>query len=92
MTKYIDEPRNILPNGLTLLQINPELAADLKRESEYFGWLFYKGPEPHQWVKLRKLLPRELDDAYNQSEDMRVLDAAPDDGDLLRSESGPRFA
>jgi hypothetical protein len=75
MGKYITEPRNVLPNGLTLLQVNPDLAADLVAESKTFGWLFYRGWEPEQWVTLRKLLPRELEDAYDQSADMRVLDA-----------------
>lgn len=73
MTEYYQEPRNVLPNGLTLLQINPDCAADLRQGSSYFGWLFTRGPEVDQWVTARKLTQREIEDAYDQAADMRVL-------------------
>lgn len=73
MTEYYTEPRNVLPNGLTLLQINPDCAADLRPESSYFGWLFTRGPEVDQWVTSRQLSSREIEDAYDQAADMQVL-------------------
>lgn len=87
MSRYIQEPRNITETGLTLLQINPDLAADLRQESSYFGWLFWHHPDG-QWVTSRKLSPAEIEEAYEQSADMNVLDA----GQVLRSKSGVRFA
>ncbi len=87
---YITEPRNVTETGLTLLQINPERAADLRQESSYFGWLFYRHSDG-QWVTLRKLEKTEIEEAYDQADDMQVLDAASKGG-VLRSRSGVRFA
>jgi hypothetical protein len=90
MAKYITEPRNITETGLTLLQINPDRAADLQEGSQFYGWLFWHHPDG-QWVSERKLTPRELTDAFDQASDMRVLDAF-DPSNILRSKSGVRFA
>jgi hypothetical protein len=91
MPRYVNEPFNTLPNGLTLVQINPERAVDLNKESQFCGWLFWHHPDG-QWVTERKLSTREIEDAYDQSSDMRVLDAASDGHVVLRSKSGVRFA
>lgn len=90
--KYLDEVRNVLPNGLTLLQVNPDAAADLRQESNYFGWLFNRGPEIDQWVTTRKLSAGEIEEAYDQASDMRVLDAAHQRDGVLYSKNGIRFA
>lgn len=73
MSEYYQDPQNVLSNGLTLLQINPDCAADLRQESQYFGWLFTRGPEVNQWVTMRKLSAREIEDAYDQAATMMVL-------------------
>jgi hypothetical protein len=90
MSRYTQEPRNVTAEGLTLLQINPERAAELRQESQWFGWLFYRHPDG-QWVSLRKLDSREIEEAYEQSADMNVLDATPEGGVVLTSKSGVRF-
>lgn len=74
MSHYITEPHNITETGLTLLQINPLRAADLRQESSYFGWLFWRHPDG-QWVTERKLDKREIEEAYEQAADMSVLNA-----------------
>ncbi len=84
---YINEPFNVTETGLTLLQINPEIAAELRSDNRYYGWLFYRHTDG-QWVTLRKLSPDEISEANDQAEDMQVLDA----GNALRSRSGVRFA
>jgi hypothetical protein len=72
MSEYYFEPRNILPNGLTLLQINPDCAVDLRVQSPGYGWLYHKG-EPDQWISVRRLEPLELRQAREQAEDSQVL-------------------
>jgi hypothetical protein len=72
MSNYIFQPMNQLPNGLTLLQVNPDCAAQLDPASEYFGWLYTKGFDG-QWVTLRKLSDHEIETAQDQAADMRVL-------------------
>jgi hypothetical protein len=76
-TRFVQEPRNRVGiNGaLTLVQINPQRAADLGAGSAYFGWLFYPGPEVDQWVTLRKLSGDEIEEAQDMAADMMVLDA-----------------
>lgn len=66
------DPRNLLPNGLTLLQVNPDCAARLDVEARDHGWLYTRGPDG-QWVTLRKLSEQEIETAWDQSADMRVL-------------------
>lgn len=73
-SQYVNELRNVLPNGLTLVQINPQRAVNLQKESTTYGWLFYPGPEIDQWVTLRKLSPAEIEEANDQAADMAVLD------------------
>ena len=73
MSEYYFEARNVMPNGLTLLQINPDYAVDLRKGSQFYGWLFHRGPEPDQWVSERHLDPLELRQASEQAEDSRVL-------------------
>lgn len=63
---------SILSNGLTLLQINPECAAQLDARAKDYGWLYSKGPDG-QWVTRRKLHPDELEIAHDQAADMAVL-------------------
>jgi hypothetical protein len=72
MSEYIDRPRNVLPNGLTLLQVNPDCAARLDVEAADHGWLYTRGPDG-QWVSLRKLAAQEIETAWDQASDMKVL-------------------
>lgn len=72
-TEYATEPRNLLPNGLTLLQVNPDCAARLDPSAKDHGWLYVRGPNPGQWVTLRKLSQQEIDEAYDQAADTTVL-------------------
>jgi len=53
-----------LPNGLILLQQNPDCAVDLNGD-RYHGWLFVKGPDG-QWVTNRKLADWEIMQAEDQ--------------------------
>ena len=69
---YITEPRNVLTNGLTLLQVNPDCAAQLNPNARDFGWLYVKGAD-NQWVTHRKLSPAEIEQAQDQAADMVVL-------------------
>ena len=64
-------PRNVLPNGLTLLQTNPDCAAQLSHDTRDFGWLYVKGKDG-QWVTHRKLEPQEIEEAQDQAADMVV--------------------
>ena len=73
--EYEQEPRNVTETGLTLLQINPDLAAMLNPESQYYGWLFWHHPDG-QWVTKRKLSADEISEANDQAADMMVLNAA----------------
>lgn len=63
---------NHLPNGLTLLQINPDCAVQLDPSARDFGWLYAKGADG-QWVTQRKLSPEEVETAQDQAADMAVL-------------------
>lgn len=72
MADYTKNPRNVLPNGLTLLQQNPDCAARLDPEAKDHGWLYCKHPDG-QWVTLRKLSDAEIETAYDQAADMVVL-------------------
>ena len=69
---YATNPYNLLPNGLTLLQVNPDCAARLDPKATDHGWLYVKGPDG-QWVTLRELSTSEIEIAYDQSNDMAVL-------------------
>lgn len=68
-------PRNVLPNGLTLLQTNPDCAAQLNKDARDYGWLYVKGADD-QWVTHRKLEAIEMVSAYDQEADMVVLQGA----------------
>ena len=72
MTSYFQNPRNVLPNGLTLLQVNPDCAAQLDARAKDYGWLYARGAD-NQWVTLRKLAPGEIEVAQDQAADMAVL-------------------
>ncbi len=72
MGEYIIDPRNHLPNGLTLLQVNPDCAARLDPKARDHGWLYIKGADG-QWVTHRRLSMDEIETAYDQSADMKVL-------------------
>lgn len=70
--QYFEQPRNVLPNGLTLLQVNPDCAAQLDPLHESFGWLYIRHPDG-QWITLRKLSALEIETAHDQSADMKVM-------------------
>ena len=69
---YEFNARNVLPNGLTLLQVNPDCAMQLDPSQKDYGWLYIKGPDD-QWVTHRRVEGIELDFAHDQAADMRVL-------------------
>jgi hypothetical protein len=58
--------------GLTLLQINPDCAAQLDASAKYYGWLYTKGADG-QWVTMRKLSDDEIEMAHDQAADGAVL-------------------
>ena len=62
---------NELPNGLTLLQRNPDFAVNLKG-GEWHGWLYHRGAN-EQWVSQRKLAAWEIMQAEDQREDGHVI-------------------
>lgn len=58
--------RNILPNGLTLVQQNPDCAVDL-RGGDTHGWLFVRAYEPNgEFITHRKLESWEVMQAEDQ--------------------------
>ena len=59
---------SILPNGLTMLQVNPDCAAQLDARDKAYGWLYTKGADG-QWVTLRKLSQDEIETAHDQEAD-----------------------
>jgi hypothetical protein len=67
--------KNMLPNGLTLLQTNPDCAARLDPEARDHGWLYIKGADG-QWVTHRKLANTEIEEAYDQVAMLREALAA----------------
>ena len=69
---YTTNPYNHLSNGLTLLQVNPDCAAQLNPNTRDFGWLYVKGADG-QWVTQRKLSQGEIEIAQDQAADMVVL-------------------
>lgn len=69
---YTTTPYNQLPNGLTLLQQNPDCAAQLDARHNAYGWLYTRGAAG-QWVTARKLSSGELEIAHDQEADMAVL-------------------
>ncbi len=69
---YTTIPHNVLPNGLTLLQQNPDCAARLDCSAKDHGWLYTRHPDG-QWVTLRKLSAAEIETAWDQAADMAVL-------------------
>ena len=69
---YRTEPMTLLPNGLTLLQQNPDCAARLDPKAKDHGWLYQRGADG-QWVTMRKLSETEIETAYDQSAEMVVL-------------------
>lgn len=69
---YSHNPFNQLPNGLTLLQVNPDCAVELEPTARAYGWLYTRG-SAGQWVTMRKLSAFELETAHDQAADMAVL-------------------
>lgn len=69
---YITNPRNVLPNGLTLLQQNPDCAARLDTSAKDYGWLYTRNQDG-QWVTMRKLSNNEIEIANDQAADMAVF-------------------
>lgn len=63
---------NLLPNGLTLLQINPDCAVQLDPNKGTYGWLYVKGAQG-QWVTHRQLSKDELEQAFDQEADGHVI-------------------
>lgn len=76
MSVYWQIIPNVLPDGLTLMQVGRDgaglLAADLRQESSSFGWLFSRHADG-QWVTSRKLSSAEIEEAYDQAADFNVL-------------------
>lgn len=70
--KFATQSQNILPSGLTLLQVNPDCAAQLSVGAHDFGWLYRRGAD-NQWVTLRRLSADEVSVAQDQAADMAVL-------------------
>jgi hypothetical protein len=68
---YIFNPHNVLPNGLTLLQVNPDCAAKLDQQARDYGWLYIKGADG-QWITYQKLTGTEIEEACDQAADMAV--------------------
>lgn len=60
-----------LPNGLTLLQKNPDFAVNLTGGKNH-GWLYSKHPDG-QWVTNRKLAPWEIMQAEDQRDNGIVI-------------------
>jgi len=58
--------------GLTLLQVNPDCAADLNADRNTYGWLYIRHADGH-WVTFRKLSQGELEQAHDQAADGAVL-------------------
>lgn len=73
---YRTEPMNLLPNGLTLLQQNPDCAAQLDASDKAYGWMYTRGADG-QWVTLRKMSDGEIEIAHDQAADMAVLQGTP---------------
>ena len=71
MSNYFTTPYNVLPNGLTLLQQNPDCAAQLDPSAKDYGWLYKRGPDG-QWVTLVKLDAAQIEEAQDQAADMVV--------------------
>lgn len=69
MAKYVFDPNNVV-DGLVLLQVNPEVAVDLKSDSPTYGYTFKRVKEC--WVLFEKLSPLWLEAAWGQSSDMMV--------------------
>ena len=58
-------------NGLTLLQVNPDCAADLNADRKTYGWLYTRHADGH-WVTMRKLSQDEIEIAHDQAADGAV--------------------
>jgi len=73
-SKYTTNPYNMvgMDRSLTLLQVNPDCAAQLNTKDPMYGWLYTRHPDG-QWVTLRKLPPIEIEAAQDQAADMKVL-------------------
>lgn len=71
MTAYTQQ-FNLTPDGLTLLQINPDCAAQLDANHKAYGWLHTRGADG-QWVTSRKLSDDEIEMAHDQAADGAVL-------------------
>ena len=63
---------NRLPNGLTLLQVNPDCAVQLDASNKAYGWLYTRGADG-KWVTMRKLSDDEIETAHDQEAGMTVL-------------------
>ena len=74
---YINDPLfQLRPdlNGLTLLQINPDVAIDFRKDAQNPNWIYQK--TDNGWEKLRELSEAEVAEAWDQSVDFAVLDAS----------------
>ena len=68
---FLQVARNLLGNGLTILQRNPDCAAQLNPQAHDFGWL-YVTTDNGDWVTHRKLEAWEIETAQDQAADMNV--------------------
>jgi len=60
-------------NGLTLVNRNPDKAVDLRADSKFSGWLFFRHPDGH-WVTERKLESWEIMQAEDQRDEGIVVE------------------
>lgn len=60
--------------GLTLIQINPDIAIELAGDSKEQGHMYKK--ENDKWVFFKKASPVELNDIWDQVSDGYIRDAS----------------
>lgn len=70
-TPYTRDFRTV-GNELTLLQVNPDCAAQLDAADKHYGWLYTRHADGH-WVTARKLSQGEIEMAHDQAADGAVL-------------------
>ena len=74
---------NILDNGMVLVQVNPERACELSKDSQWYGWLFMHHPDG-QWVSCKKLNEEEI----KKAKILKAVKHIRDGGHNIISKSG----
>lgn len=72
-SSYFQSPHQDLGSDLYLLQINPDISANLGH-GEDGGYLFSK--KDGEWARIRKMTSSEHEQAWDQVSDMAILDAS----------------